>query len=247
MFDRSQLYQFITLVIVVLFFDLLERLRPRYSISRRRDLPLNVLSLLVVIVAGEGWKELLAAGMAALPNLEAAGLTPLHRLPGAVKIVMGIVLADFCLYWVHWAMHRPLLWRTHVFHHSIEELWWLSGSRTSVIHLLLFALPQIIIVKLLLALSPWEAGVAFSFGVAVNIWIHANIHVNLGPLERIIITPDFHRIHHGAKGLSNMNLAFVFTIWDRMFGTYADPGTTGDFKLGFFPARKRLLRMILGW
>jgi len=231
----------------VLFFDFLERRRPGFTVHRQRDLPLNILALLIVIIAGEVWKTLLLKGFHALNPGRIISLASLHDLPSAVKIALGLILADFSLYWVHRAMHRPWLWRTHTFHHSIGEIWWLAGSRTSFMHLLLFAGPQMFVAFHLLVLAPWEAGVGFSLGVVVNIWIHTNLWVNLGPLEKILVTPNYHRIHHGAKGLSNMNLGFIFTFWDRMFGTYVNPQSMGkDFALGFVSTRKRLLRMIIG-
>jgi sterol desaturase/sphingolipid hydroxylase (fatty acid hydroxylase superfamily) len=246
--ETQQLYQALTLVGVVLIFDYLERRRPGYSIDRKLDLPLNVLALLIVIIAGEVWKTLLVNGLDAVNLAKVFSPAALHRLPGAVKIVLGLIFADFCLYWVHWAMHRPRLWPTHAFHHSIAELWWLSGARTSVAHLFLFAAPQIFLAYYLFKLSPVEAGVAFSIGVVVNVWIHVNIRVNLGPLEWILITPDYHRIHHGARGLSRKNLGFVFTIWDRMFGTYVNPHSKGkDYDLFAVSSRKGMLRMVVGF
>lgn len=243
----EQIYQTITLVLIVLIVDLQERRRPGHTVDRGHQLPLNILALLVVIVAGETWKVLLQSGVNQFNPGGIRVLAGVHSLPGVLKILVGLVLADFCLYWVHRAMHRPLLWRTHTFHHSIEQLWWLSGARTSVTHLFLFAVPQTMIVYFILELAPWEAGVAFSLGVVVNIWIHANLWVNLGPLEEIFITPNYHRVHHGARGLSNKNLGFILTIWDRMFGTYVSPRSLGrDFALGFIGTQKRLLRMIAG-
>ena len=247
MVQREQLYQTITLFVMVLFFDLMERRRARNTVDRKRELTLNIFALLVVIVAGEMWKLLLQTGVRALNPGSGAFLGNLRRLPGMAKLLLGIVLADFCLYWVHWAMHKRRLWPTHTFHHSIAELWWLSGSRTSVTHLLLFAVPQVLVAYYVLDFSPAEAGVAFSFGVAVNVWIHTNLWVNIGPLEQLLVTPNFHRVHHGARGLSNNNLGFVFTIWDRMFGTYVNPRSTGkDFALGHIATKGRLLRMIVG-
>jgi sterol desaturase/sphingolipid hydroxylase (fatty acid hydroxylase superfamily) len=71
--------------------------------------------------------------------------------------------------------------------------------------------------------------------------------VNLGPVEWILITPDYHRIHHGARGYARRNLGFVFTIWDRMFGTYINPQSTGkDYDLFAVATGKRLLRMVVG-
>jgi sterol desaturase/sphingolipid hydroxylase (fatty acid hydroxylase superfamily) len=243
---REQIYQTVTLIAVVLLVDLLERSRPGHLIDRWRGLPLNILALLITASSGEMWKGLLLNGLNMLTLKGLFLQFDLHRLPGAVKIFLGLILADFCLYWIHRYMHRPGLWPTHKFHHSIEELWWLSGARTSLTHLFLFAVPQTFLAYYFFALTPWEAGVAFSFGVVVNIWIHANLWVNLGPLEWILITPNYHRIHHGARGLSSRNLGFILTIWDRMFGTYVNPQSIGkDFALGFV-STKHLFRLIVG-
>jgi sterol desaturase/sphingolipid hydroxylase (fatty acid hydroxylase superfamily) len=246
--ERERLFQTVSFIIIVVFFDFLERRRPGHAVNRRWELALNLLALATVIVVGEIWKILLLKGFGVfdLPELSSSGL---QSLPGGVKIVLALILADFCLYWVHRGMHgRGLLWRTHVFHHSVEHLWWLSGSRTSITHLFLFAVPQVFIAYFLFQLSPREAGVAFSVGVAVNIWIHTNIWVSLGPLEWLIITPNYHRVHHGSRALVRRNLGFIFTVWDRIFETYTDPQSTGkDFALGVIPTRNRLFRMIVGF
>ena len=250
MSERAQLYQAITLLVVILSFDVLERRIPGYAVHRRQDLALNIVAILIVIVAGEFWKILVLDGLNAITSgrfITLAGVY-IHKLPSIMRIFLGVALGDLSLYWVHRAMHRTKLWRTHTFHHSIEEIWWLAGSRTSLTHLLLFAVPQVFIAYCLLELSPWEAGVAFSVGVVVNIWIHTNLKANLGLLGRILITPDFHRIHHGVKGFSGKNFGFVFTVWDRLFGSYVDPQSLGeDIAVGFVSTRKRLFRMVVGF
>ncbi len=244
---ETELYQAITFVIIVSLFDFLERRSPGFLVNKKRELSLNILAMFLVIVAGELSKKLLLYCFNALDLGETFSQTFFRGLPGTIKIFLGIALGDFSLYWVHRAMHRTGLWRTHAFHHTIGEIWWLAGSRTSLTHLFLFAVPQVLIVYYLLGLTAWKVGVIFSFGVVVNLWIHTNLWVNLGPLEWIFITPNFHRIHHGASGFTNNNLGFVFTIWDRMFGTYVNPQSKGkDFALLPVPWRKHLLRMIVG-
>lgn len=151
---KTQIYEAITLVAVVLIVDLLEHRRPGFVVNRGKEIALNILALAVVIVFGELWKETLLSAFGAV-RLEAMlpAFVP-ESAPSLVKIVLAVILGDFALYWVHRAMHgRPLIWKTHAFHHSIPEIWWLAGSRTSVIHLLLFAVPQVLIGYYLIRLS----------------------------------------------------------------------------------------------
>ncbi len=248
MISKEELYQVVTFVLIVMALDFAERRRPRFKVDRLHKLGLNISALLVVIFAGELWKPLLMKAFDFFNTASLLSTDKMLRVPGIIRILMGLVAADFCLYWVHWGMHRKrILWLTHAFHHSIDQLWWLSGSRTSVTHLLLFAAPQVLLGYYVLQLSAIDASIAFSMGIVVNVWIHTNISVNLGPLQWLIITPNFHRLHHGSHGLAGKNLGFILTIWDRMFGTFADPAVVGDnYALSSVPTNDRLTRMIIG-
>ncbi|MGA2090241.1 MAG: sterol desaturase family protein [Endomicrobiales bacterium] len=247
MIQPEQITQSVTLLIVVLIINTLERRSPGFPVNRNHDLALNLFALMVVIFFGEQSKKIVLFLFNIVAKEKILPLRSLTTLPGIIKLILAVIFTDFSLYWVHRAMHQKTLWPTHSFHHSIPELWWLSGSRTSCTHLLLFAIPQIFIGYYILSLSVGQIGAAFSFGVIINIWIHANLWVNLGRVEEIFITPNYHRIHHGAQGLTAKNMGFVFTCWDRMFGTYANPQTTGkEFSLLPVPTKNRLLRMIAG-
>ncbi len=248
MITKELFYQVITFVFTIGILDFAERRWPRFPVNRLHNLGLNITALLVVIFAGELWKPILITAFNALNITSFVTINSMTSVPGVLRILMGLIAADFCLYWVHRGMHRKrILWLTHAFHHSIDQLWWLSGSRTSMTHLLLFAAPQILLGYYVFQLTALDAGIALSMGVVVNVWIHTNISVNLGPLQWLLITPNYHRIHHGAHGLSGKNLGFVLTIWDRMFGTFADPRAVMDgFALSSISTRQRLLRLIVG-
>ncbi len=249
MFEKEELYQAVTLISVVLLLDFMERRRPAFVINRYRELSLHILVLfLIVIVGGELCRALLFGVYNALNLLRISSMAGLSMLPSAMKIFLGLILGDFSAYWIHRLMHRSgLFWRTHAFHHTIAELWWLSGTRVSLTHLFLFAAPQVLIGYFVLVLKPWEAGVAVSIGVIFNIWDHANFWASLGPLGWPFITPNYHRIHHLAKGLSQKNLGFVFTLWDRMFGTCVSPESIGkDFAIWTVPKKRHLFWMIIG-
>lgn len=225
MFDATAVPKLLTFMVAVVVFECWERARPSRRIDRRRHLGLDLLGFAVVVMAGLVWPRLLGALFESLEVRRAlVFLTPLKELPSVAKVTIGIVMADFCLYWVHRWMHGPaVLWRAHLFHHSTQQLYWLSGARTSLFHLLLFAIPQIVIARYVLDLSIAEAAVGFSIGVVINLWVHTNVSVNLGPLEWLIVTPDFHRAHHARDISPTRNIGFLLTVWDRLFGTYLDP------------------------
>jgi hypothetical protein len=45
----------------------------------------------------------------------------------------------------------------------------------------------------------------------------SNTRLGFGPLERVFVSPNFHRIHHRLVGAQDVNLGFVLTIWDQLF------------------------------
>jgi len=60
--------------------------------------------------------------------------------------------------------------------------------------------------------------------VLARLWyarfLHANVRVNLGPLRHVIVSPQYHRLHHSLEARDiDMNYAGTFAFWDRMFGT----------------------------
>jgi hypothetical protein len=46
---------------------------------------------------------------------------------------------------------------------------------------------------------------------------HSNTNLGFGLLDRIFVSPNFHRIHHKLDGPQDVNLGFALTIWDQLF------------------------------
>jgi hypothetical protein len=40
--------------------------------------------------------------------------------------------------------------------------------------------------------------------------------LSFGPLGRVFVSPNFHRIHHRLRGPQDVNLGFVLSIWDQL-------------------------------
>jgi sterol desaturase/sphingolipid hydroxylase (fatty acid hydroxylase superfamily) len=236
---------------LALFFSLIERLRPARRIDWLADLKIDVFSFALAVVMNRLSRHAVRAFLeSVLPAGLLHSLTALQSLPSWLRIALAIVAVDFTIYWIHRAQHRfEFMWRTHQWHHSIEHMYWLAGFRTSFLHSFIYNIPQTVIPMQLFQLSPFEAGIGYSIGLFIQFWEHTNLHVNLGPLRHILITPDYHRIHHSATEHQGMNLGTTFSLWDRMFGTFVDPEKVPDqFPMGLGqPVKGREMpRMLVG-
>ena len=239
-----------TFVALVVLFECAERLMPARSVNRLAEVRMDVLSFLaalslnrLAVSAIDGW--LVPSDLAALPGWIAS----LHSLHSVPKILLGIMLVDVVIYWLHRAQHAyAILWRTHAWHHSIRELYWFSGFRTSLLHSFLNNIPQVVIPAVLLGATPIEIGIGYAAGLFVQFWEHSNVRADIGLLRYVFLTPDFHRVHHAAAGHAR-NFGNIFTIWDRMFGTYLDPKRAPQsFELGLGrPVKAREIpRLLMG-
>jgi len=235
----------------VLVFDLCERLWPARPVDRLRDLKLDLLSFAFALLVNR-LCNFIFRGLAAqaTPDFLAGPLRQLQGLPSVCKILLALFIVDFIIYWIHRGQHNfDLLWRTHAWHHSIEQMYWFAGFRTSFFHSFIYNIPQVVIPVTLLHLSPAEAGLGYSLGLLIQFWEHTNLDVRVGPLKWLIITPAYHRIHHSATLHRGMNLGTTFSLWDRMFGTHVDPDDmpeTFPMGLGEPVETKKLPRMLLG-
>lgn len=248
---KPQDYQVIAFFALVGVFELCERLRPARKIDRWADLKIDLLSFsLAVLMNRICTRAILAAIAAVAPSRVMGGLHAVQALPGPVKMVMAVVVADFIIYWIHRAQHRTdLLWRTHVWHHSAEYLYWFSGFRTSFLHSLIYNIPQATVPMLIFNLSPIQTGLCYSVGLLIQFWEHTNLKIDIGPLQWLFISPEYHRVHHSVGQQCRMNLGTTFSLWDRLFGTYVDPAKMPEgypLGLGEPIEKKKIARMLLG-
>jgi sterol desaturase/sphingolipid hydroxylase (fatty acid hydroxylase superfamily) len=213
-------------------FSWLERSKPRRETNWRRTFGMDVLGLAVV------WScvpAITAATMALVERVK-GGPPPWLNVPEAPRAFIYFVLADLSRYWVHRLMHLPTFWRTHLFHHSPNQLYWFSGNRATPVHVALFLSPQLFF-GWLMAIRPEVVFANVFVGQVMNNVMHANwdpSHKWQRRLELLVTTPRYHAIHHAHDlALGNKNLAPFFTLWDRLFGTYVDPDTVDLARLEF--------------
>ena len=137
-------------------------------------------------------------------------------VPRWVVITMIFVAMDGCNWLAHLANHRiRMLWRFHELHHSQEDMSVLTVFRTHpLIHVsyLIALIPGVVL--LANGAVPTALLVAYAGFVAFE---HSNTNLGFGPLGRIFVSPNYHRIHHRLDGRQDVNLGFALTIWDQLF------------------------------
>ncbi len=161
------------------------------------------------------------------PQLEAALGVALPSWPiadAALSFAAGFLLLDLLRYLVHRCKHAvPFLWRFHALHHSDPDVDVTTSVRLHPIEHLLGS--GVFWLAVILLDIPATVGLTYGLAVfAIEAVQHGNIRLP-ERLERwlqpVLVTVDMHRIHHSvAFAQASCNYATVFSIWDRLFGTY---------------------------
>lgn len=216
---------------LIVLFLVAERVRPaqdRPLLARGHRHDLLYAALYVVLVVP--LVTALTLGMADVAR-QVAPWVVLPRfgvVPRWVVVLVILVGMDFFNWLVHLANHRVrVLWRFHELHHSQEDMNVLTVFRTHpLIHVsyLLAVVPALV----LLANGELPTLLLVLYGGAVA-FAHSNTDLSFGPLDRVFVSPNYHRIHHRVTGAQDVNLAFTLTIWDQLThrAIFPTPETTG--------------------
>lgn len=139
-----------------------------------------------------------------------------------VYLVTFITL-DFAGYVVHLIDHKiNFFWNSHVIHHSSEEFNLACALRQSIS--VLVKLFVVLLVPAALVGVPVEViAVVTPLHLFAQFWYHTQHIGKMGFLEKIIVTPSHHRVHHAInKEYMDKNLGQILIIWDKLFGTFQE-------------------------
>ncbi len=137
--------------------------------------------------------------------------------------VLAFIAIDFASYWNHRLCHKVnFFWNIHVIHHSSEEFNLACALRQTISNLLGYY-PVFLIPAAILGIPNEVIGVLAPLHLFAQFWYHTKHIGKLGLLEYIIVTPSQHRVHHAINDeYIDKNLAAIFCVWDRMFGTFQE-------------------------
>jgi len=188
------------------------------------NLSLVVVNTIVLKLLGP-ITAIIAADYALSNNWGLIALSPIP-LPLFAEIIIGVVLLDFAIYLQHVASHRiPILWRLHKVHHADRDIDVTTGIR---FHPIEAGLSMVYKCGVVLLLGPIAMAVIV-FEILLNasaMFNHANIRLpkTLDKILRtLIVTPDFHRVHHSViEKETNSNYGFFLSIWDKLCKTHIE-------------------------
>lgn len=136
---------------------------------------------------------------------------------------LTFVILDFNGYWVHrWSHEINLFWNLHVIHHSSEEYNLACALRQSISAF--FNLFTVLLLPAALLGIPEEViNTVAPLHLFAQFWYHTRHIGKMGFLEKIIVTPSHHRVHHAVNPeYMDKNLSQILIIWDKIFGTFQE-------------------------
>lgn len=137
--------------------------------------------------------------------------------------LVAFIALDFSGYWVHRLDHKiNIFWNAHIVHHSSEEFNLACALRQSIsVFVRLFTF--FLLPAAILGVPAEVIAIVAPIQLFAQFWYHTR-HINkMGFLEKILVTPSHHRVHHAINPeYLDKNLSQIFIIWDKLFGTFQE-------------------------
>jgi len=224
----------------------LERWRPVEAVTDRAAVRVDVIYTLIhrlglvrvvmFLTLDPLWDSLMGElRLAGLSTFSIDGLWPGVTDIAWVSFLMYLLLFDGVDYAIHRSQHSfNWWWQLHALHHSQRQMTMWSDNRN---HLLDDVLRDslFVAVALLLGVPPAQFIAVVAVMQLMESLSHANVRLSFGPLERLFVSPRFHRQHHaigvgheshGPGTLGGCNFAVLFPVWDLVFRSARFDGGT---------------------
>ncbi|WP_179344032.1 sterol desaturase family protein [Winogradskyella ursingii] len=221
------LHRSLLLVGGITFFWLLEGGLPlfRFKYKKWKHAIPNFFFTLTTILVNFGLAFLLLGTSDWVKENDFGIINWLPTMPLWLYALIGVLLLDFFgAYLAHYVEHKVKpLWMVHLVHHTDHNVDTTTGNRhhplESVVRFT-FTMLGVLIVGTPIAL----VFLYQSLSVIFTQLTHANIKLPKAvdkAISYVLVSPDMHKIHHHYRlPYTDSNYGNIFSIWDRMFGTY---------------------------
>jgi len=155
-----------------------------------------------------------------------------------VSVIYSVTLFlidDFTRFYIHRLYHQhPRLWRFHAVHHSATLLTPFTLYRMHIVEMLINSCRSLLVFGLCGGIfiylvdgkiTPVEilgtSIFGFLFNIAGSNLRHSHIWLGWGFIERWVLSPAQHQIHHSAHPQHfNKNYGVMIALWDRWFNSW---------------------------
>ena len=222
------LHRSLILVGGIAFFWMLETLVPLFKMSyhKGKHAAVNIFFTATTILVNFPLAFILLRSSDWALNQEFGLLFWLPSLPLWLEVLVGVMFLDLFGAWLaHFVEHKVrVLWSFHLVHHTDMEVDTTSANRhhpfESVLRFL-FTCLAVLIVGAPVAYIMLYQGLSVIFSQ----FNHANIKLPKRldtVLSWVIVSPDMHKVHHHFRlPYTDSNYGNIFSIWDRLFGTFS--------------------------
>ncbi len=169
--------------------------------------------------------------------------------------ITHFVLDDLSRYLVHRLLHRSdFLWSFHKVHHSAETLTPFTVFRTHPVEGVVFTLRSAVVQGMVIGSFVFFFGESVDLAtvLGVNLFIfvfnvtganlrHSHVSISYGvALERILISPAQHQLHHSMDPQHfDKNFGVVLAIWDLIGGSLYPAERGRNIKFGLSTGARR--------
>ncbi|OZI20180.1 fatty acid hydroxylase [Bordetella genomosp. 9] len=224
----------------------LQRWRPVEAVTDRRAVRLDILYTIIhrlgvfrvalFFAIDPFWDDIFGTlHVWGLATLQLDQLWPGVTDNPLVSLAIYLLIFDLVEYLYHRAQHTfEWMWALHAVHHSQRQMTMWSDNRN---HLLDDVLHDIVIVVVsqLIGVPPAQFVAIVAILQLVESFSHANLRLHFGRWgERLLVSPRFHREHHGIAyettptgKVVGSNYGVIFPIWDVLFRTGRFDGKFG--------------------
>ena len=262
--DFVRQFEVTTTVIIVVIFLAQLIIETRFSLrqgkrSKIERFLINVGVSALALATGAYVVAPVALRLASWNSESPFGLLRFLSLPFTTEFIIGFLLMDLTFYYWHWANHSiAFFWRFHNVHHvdpdldvstsfrfHFGEVLYSLGLKAFQIYLIGIPMVTYLVYELIFQCA--------------TMFHHSNVRLPITVercLNKIIVTPRMHGIHHSiVKDETNSNYSVIFRWWDLMHGTlrlnvkqsdvvigvpaYLDPADNKFVNLLILPFRKQ--------
>lgn len=210
----------------ITFFWVIEGIVPLFSFRYRKwkHASINIFFTITTIVVNFAF-ALLIVKTSDWAIANKFGILQLVEMPTWVTMIGGMLLLDLVgAYFIHFIEHKiKWMWKFHMVHHADTYVDTTTANRhhpgESVFRAVFTT------VGVLICGAPmWLVMLYQSMSAVLSQFNHANMRIPLwidNALSWVIVSPNMHKVHHHyVRPQTDSNYGNIFSIWDRLFGTF---------------------------